>query len=167
MKISANEIYDWRDECRKPEIQVDALRLKEVINEADVFQIFRAYVNYVLLHNEHHEDLEREVCARLTQIDGVYQDILLNAHIYDTGSGDDFEENGVTHDALFGYITSEKPIELNWELTYRYLLLFSQLEFHSSGKAPDLEIPKGFYGNHEDYILTKFTEAIDCIMNCK
>jgi hypothetical protein len=70
-EISAETIYNWRNEARTPNLDEDIKKIIKTFNTDALFENVRAYIDYICAYFDHHEDLERDTCSVLVAKDGV------------------------------------------------------------------------------------------------
>lgn len=122
--ISVEQIYQWRDSQRSPDLKNDIAQIIQTFDSEEVFSNTRAYIDYLCTFYGFHEDFERDTCQVLVKKNGVYKHLLLEAFLEFVGGQDDLDDfhlNGISESSFFDYINMYKDIDMKRELQYRFL----------------------------------------------
>jgi hypothetical protein len=171
--ISAEQIYEWRDSQRQPNIDKDIIEISNTFNLEQVFENARAYIDYISNYNNHHEDIERDTCSFLVQKGGLYDSYLLEAYLEWVGSEEDldeFHENGISESSFFDYMNAYKSVELKRELLFHYLkcyeFLFLNSELYNFHREKfdillrnEMKIPSDFSSNYSVALSNLFKKV--------
>jgi hypothetical protein len=175
-ELTAEEIYNWRDSQREPNLNEDIDTIISSFHGDQVLSNSRAYINYICAHNDFHEDIERDTCNILVKNDGLYQDLLLEAYLGWNGSGgeiNEFYENGISVSNFLDYSETNKDVAFKRRLLFRFLKCFETFHqnidlFNSNTKKfeklmiENLRIPKDFDDNYMDTLSNLFRKV--CIL---
>ena len=154
MPISAENIYQWRDEERPVNLAEDIDQLWDDESIFNTFESTRAYIGYIISQNQH-EDYERDSCEILVEHDGPYSNI--QAEVAREVDGEEYNEDYyLSVDSLISYMASPEYVseDMLKEFFFRYLDCFI-----SNGDG-DSDLPENLNVEFKSVIKPKLYQAL-------